>query len=105
VITAGLGYEVIQIWPLNKLVLYVYPWDWRKFTTFFRFSLSLCMWINLQIVGNMSKPFRNWSNSNDNSRLSAIFKRWRLEGQSHIACNFARNLSVAFCMNMWKLRP
>ncbi len=25
VITAGLGYEVIQILPPNKLVLYVYP--------------------------------------------------------------------------------
>jgi hypothetical protein len=27
VITAGLGYEVIQIWPPNKLVLYVYTGD------------------------------------------------------------------------------
>lgn len=26
-ITAGLGYEVIQIWPPNKLVLYIYPFE------------------------------------------------------------------------------
>jgi hypothetical protein len=43
-ITAGLGYEVIQIWPPSKLVLYVYPLRLTKVHNFISFFVAfICM--------------------------------------------------------------